>query len=274
MDWLQAFLLGILQGIAEFLPISSDGHLELGKAILKVEGADNLLFTIVVHGATVLSTLIIFWREIMRLLKGTFQFRMNEETHYVLKLIVSMVPVGFVGFFLKDWVEGFFNGNMAFVGAMLLLTAAFLFAGHFLGRKAEGKPVSYFTAFIIGIAQAIAVMPGLSRSGTTIATGLMLGVDKKKLAEFSFLMVIVPIIGANALEMMDMHSAASAAGTDGLTAGIGILPLVIGFMAAFFTGLLACSWMINMVKKGKLIWFAIYCVVIGAAAIGYGLLGK
>ncbi len=272
MDWLQAILLGILQGIAEFLPISSDGHLELGKALLKVEGADNLLFTVVVHGATVLSTLIIFWREIVRLLKGTFEFKLNEETHYVLKLIVSMIPVGIVGFFMKDWVESFFNGDIAFVGAMLLLTAAFLFAGHFLGRKKEGKPVSYFTAFIIGIAQAIAVMPGLSRSGTTIATGLMLGVDKKKLAEFSFLMVIVPIIGANALELLDMKEAASAGGAGTVAAGVGALELIIGFIAAFITGLFACSWMINMVKKGKLIWFAIYCVVVGLAAIAVGLL--
>jgi len=272
MDWFQALLLGILQGIAEFLPISSDGHLELGKALLKVEGADNLLFTVIVHGATVLSTLIIFWREIMRLIKGTFEFRLNEETHFVLKLIVSMIPVALVGLLLKDWVEGFFNGDIAFVGAMLLLTAAFLFAGHFLGKKKEGKPVSYVTAFIIGIAQAIAVMPGLSRSGTTIATGLMLGVDKKKLAEFSFLMVIVPIIGANALELWDMRSASQEAGVAGVAAGVGAIELIIGFIAAFVTGLFACSWMINMVKKGKLIWFAIYCVVVGLAAIAIGLI--
>jgi undecaprenyl-diphosphatase len=272
MSWLQALVLGILQGIAEFLPISSDGHLELGKALLKVEGADNFLFTIVVHGATVLATLIIFWREIIRLLKGTFEFKMNEETQYVIKLIISMIPVGLVGFFLKDWVEGFFNGDLAFVGVMLLLTAAFLFAGHFLGQRKEGKPVSYFTAFIIGIAQAIAVMPGLSRSGTTIATGLMLGVDKKKLAEFSFLMVIVPIIGANAMELLDMKSAASAGGPLSITEGVGAVQLVVGFIAAFITGLFACTWMINLVKKGKLIWFAVYCVVIGLAAIGIGLL--
>jgi undecaprenyl-diphosphatase len=272
MDWLQALLLGILQGIAEFLPISSDGHLELGKALLKVEGADNLLFTVVVHGATVLSTLIIFRKEILRLLKGGFEFRMNEETHFILKLMVSMIPVAIVGFFMKDWVESFFNGDMAFVGAMLLLTAAFLFAGHFLGQKKEGKPVSYVTAFIIGVAQAIAVMPGLSRSGTTIATGLMLGVDKKKLAEFSFLMVIVPIIGANALELWDMRSAAVDSGTATVAGGVGTVELIIGFLSAFFTGLLACSWMINMVKKGKLIWFAVYCVVVGAIAIGIGLL--
>lgn len=264
MDWLQALLLGILQGIAEFLPISSDGHLELGKAILKVEGADNLLFTVVVHGATVLSTLIVFWKPIVKLLQGFFKFRLNEETHYVLKLMVSMIPVGIVGFFMKDWVESFFNGDMAFVGAMLLLTSAFLYLGHFLGKRKEGKPVSYVTAFIIGIAQAIAVMPGLSRSGTTIATGLMLGIDKKKLAEFSFLMVIVPIIGANAKEIWDMKDAAAGAVSAG---GVGALELVIGFIAAFITGLLACSWMINLVKKGKLIWFAVYCTVVGLLAI-------
>ncbi|MDD4646487.1 MAG: undecaprenyl-diphosphate phosphatase [Bacteroidales bacterium] len=270
MDWLQALLLGILQGIAEFLPISSDGHLELGKAILNVEGADNLLFTIVVHGATVLATLIIFWREIMRLLNGTFKFRMNEETEYVLKLIVSMIPVGIVGFLMKDWVESFFNGDIAFVGAMLLLTAAFLYAGHFLGqRKQVGKPITYLTAFIMGIAQAIAVMPGLSRSGTTIATGMMLGVDKKKLAEFSFLMVIVPILGANALELKDMLSPDQAGAV--VSAGVGTLELIIGFIAAFFTGLFACSWMIKLVKRGKLIWFAVYCTVIGGVAIAWGM---
>ena len=267
-------LLGILQGLAEFLPVSSDGHLELGKALLKVEGADNLLFTIVVHGATVLSTLFIFWKEIIRLLKGTLEFRMNEQTRYVLMLIVSMIPVALVGFFMKDWVESFFDGNIAFVGAMLLLTAAFLFAGHFLGKRDNAKPIGYFSAFVIGIAQAIAVMPGLSRSGSTIATGLMLGIDKKKLAEFSFLMVIVPILGANGMELLDMRSAAQEAGAATLTAGVGAMQLIIGFIAAFLTGLLACSWMINLVKKGKLIWFAVYCVVIGLAAIGIGLINS
>jgi len=182
-----------------------------------------------------------------------------------------MIPVALVGFFMKDWVESFFNGDIAFVGAMELLTAAFLFVGYFMQRK-EGKPISYFSAFIIGIAQAIAVMPGLSRSGTTIATGLMLGVDKKKLAEFSFLMVIVPIIGANAMELMDMNSATAEAGAASITAGVGALQLAIGFLAAFFTGLAACTWMINLVKKGKLIWFAVYCVVIGLVAIGIGLI--
>ena len=272
MDWLQALLLGILQGIAEFLPISSDGHLELGKALLKVEGADNLLFTLVVHGATVLATLFVFWREIMRLLKGTFKFKMNEETQFVIKLIISMLPVLIVCFFMMDWVESFFNGDIAFVGYMELLTAAFLFAGHFLGKRQLSKPLTYGNSFILGIAQAMAVMPGLSRSGTTIATGMMLGIDKKKLAEFSFLMVIVPIIGANAKEMLDLNSAAPEAGVASLTAGVGALELIVGFIAAFVTGLFACSWMINMVKKGKLIWFAIYCVVVGLAAIIVGSL--
>lgn len=264
MDWLQALLLGILQGIAEFLPISSDGHLELGKALLKVEGADNLLFTIVVHGATVLSTLVVFRHEIIRLLTGLFKFRMNEETDLTLKLIVSMIPVAIVGFFFKDWVESFFNGNIAIVGGFLLVSAAFLYLGYFLGKHREGKPVSYVAAFIIGVAQAVAVMPGLSRSGATISTGLMLGVDRKRLAEFSFLMVIVPIIGANAKELLDVK------GTS-VGAGIGTTELVIGFLAAFFTGLAACSWMISLVKKGKLLWFAIYCTLVGLAAILIGL---
>jgi undecaprenyl-diphosphatase len=263
MDWLQALLLGLLQGLTEFLPVSSSGHLELGKVLLNIENADDVTFTIVVHGATVLSTLVVFWREILNLLKGALKFRLNEETHYVLKLIVSMIPVLFVGIFLKDWVEGFFTGDLVFVGCMLLITAVMLGLAHFIKPRVS-RPVTYKSAFIIGIAQAIATLPGISRSGSTIATGLLLGTDKKEIARFSFLMVLVPVIGANAIELMDMQFGA-------VTGGVGIVNLIIGFLAAFVAGLLACTWMINLVKKGKLIWFAIYCVIIGALAIGFGL---
>lgn len=263
MDWLQALLLGLVQGLTEFLPVSSSGHLELGKVLLNIENADDVTFTVVVHGATVLSTLVVFWREILKLLKGSLKFRMNEETHYVFKLILSMIPVLIVGMFLKDWVEGFFTGNLVFVGCMLLVTAALLALAHFIKPRVS-KPVTYGSAIIIGIAQAIATLPGLSRSGSTIATGLLLGTDRKEVARFSFLMVLVPVIGANLLEVLDMQSGA-------VTGGVGAANLVIGFLAAFLSGLLACSWMINLVKKGKLIWFAAYCVIIGVTSIVFGL---
>ncbi|HBB91093.1 MAG TPA: UDP-diphosphatase [Bacteroidales bacterium] len=262
MDWLQALLLGLLQGFTEFLPVSSSGHLELGKVLLNVKNADNLTFTVVVHGATVLSTLVVFWREIWKLFLGTLKFKLNEETHYVLKLVVSMIPVVFVGFFLKDWVESFFTGNLVFVGAMLLVTATLLGLAHFF-KPRVARPVTYLSAFIIGLAQAVATLPGISRSGSTIATGLLIGTDKKEIARFSFLMVLVPIIGANAMDLMDIKSGA-------VQNSIGAAELIIGFLAAFISGLLACSWMINLVKKGKLIWFAIYCTVVGVLAIILG----
>ena len=256
-------MLGLLQGLTEFLPVSSSGHLEIGKVFLNIDNAENVTFTIVVHGATVLATLVVFFGEIWRLIKGTFRFRLNEETHYVLKIIVSMIPVLLVGFFLKDWVEGFFNGNLVFVGCMLLLTALLLTLSDFIKPKKQ-RPVTYGSAFIMGIAQAVATLPGLSRSGSTIATGLLLGTDKKQVAQFSFLMVLIPIIGANALEIWD-HWQAVGQGA------VGTLELVIGFLAAFVSGLAACKWMISLVKKGKLIWFAVYCLILGGLAIILGL---
>jgi len=269
MDWLQALLLGLVQGLTEFLPVSSSGHLELGKVLMGVEGESNITFTVVVHGATVLSTLVVFWREIWRLLKGTFEFRLNEETHYILKLIVSMIPVLLIGIFLESWVESFFTGNILFVGFMLLITAFLLALTHFVKIRNTDKPITYRSAVIIGVVQAIATLPGISRSGSTIATGMLLGIDKKLVAPFSFLMVLVPIIGANLLKIMQLHETT-------VTTAIPThwLPLAIGFIAAFFSGLLACTWMINLVKKGKLIWFAVYCLIIGAVAIGLGLFSK
>jgi undecaprenyl-diphosphatase len=266
MDWLNALLLGLVQGLTEFLPVSSSGHLELGKVLLGMEGEGNITFTVVVHGATVLSTLVVFWREIWRLLKGTLEFKLNEETHYIFKLILSMIPVLLVGFFLQDWVESFFTGDILFVGFMLLFTATLLALTHFVKIPEQGKPISYGSAFVIGIAQAIATLPGISRSGSTIATGMLLGIDKKLVAQFSFLMVLVPIIGANALKVLELRDEAMAG-----AAAVAWLPLVVGFIAAFLSGLLACTWMVNLVKKGKLIWFAVYCLIIGLLAIGAGL---
>ncbi len=257
MSWIEALLLGLLQGLTEFLPVSSSGHLELGKALLNINPKNSLVFTIVVHGATVLSTIVVFYKDIRELIKGLFAFKWNEETKYVVKIMVSMIPVGFVGVFFKDEVESFFDGNIAFVGAMLLVTAVLLAFTYF--KKSNARNISFLDSFIIGIAQTIAVLPGISRSGSTIATGLLIGNKKELIAKFSFLMVLVPIIGANLKDL--------AGGEMTQNEGIGLLPLVVGFFAAFISGLLACKWMIGIVKKGKLIYFAIYCFIIGLLAI-------
>jgi len=257
MSWIEALLLGLLQGLTEFLPVSSSGHLELGKALLNINPKDSLTFTIVVHGATVLSTIVIFSKDIWELIRGLFAFKWNDDTKYILKIFVSMIPVGFIGVFFKDEVESFFNGNIAFVGAMLLFTSAMLAFTYF--KKSNTRNISFLDSFIIGIAQTIAVLPGVSRSGSTIATGLLLGNKKEIIAKFSFLMVLIPIIGANLKDL--------AGGEMTQNEGIGAIPLLVGFLAAFISGLLACKWMIGIVKKGKLIYFAIYCFIIGLLAI-------
>ncbi|NSW94007.1 MAG: undecaprenyl-diphosphate phosphatase [Bacteroidales bacterium] len=256
MNLLEAIILGIIQGLTEFLPVSSSGHLEIGKFLFGIDAEKNIFFTIAVHGATVLSTLVVFRREIATLLSGLFRFKMNEETSYVLKLIVSMIPVGITGVFFKDSVEQLFNGNMIFVGSMLLVTAVMLASGHFMKRKE--RAINYFDAFIIGIAQAVAVIPGISRSGATISTGMMLGNKKDELAKFSFLMVLVPVIGANLLDV------ASGDMTSGSTSAMVILA---GALSAFVSGLLACSWMISLVRKSKILGFSIYCAILGLLAI-------
>ncbi len=261
MDWIEALILGIVQGLTEFLPVSSSGHLELGKHILGVEYSENLTFTVVVHGATVLSTIIIFWKTILELFQDLFRFQWNESTKYILKIMVSMIPVAVVGLFFKDQVEGLFTGNILFVGLMLLVTSGLLAFTYF--AKEKQKDISYKNAFVIGIAQAMAVIPGISRSGATIATGLYLGNKKENVAKFSFLMVLVPIIGANVKDLLDFNYAAQGS--------VSIAPLVIGFLAAFVSGLLACSWMLKIVKRGKLIYFAIYCFIVGAVAIIFSL---
>lgn len=257
MNEIQALLLGLIQGLTEFLPVSSSGHLELGHAILGVHTKNNLLFALVVHVATVLSTLVVFRKDIIDLFKGLFEFKWNGSTQYISKLVFSSIPVVLLGLFFKEEIEQFFTGNLFFVGCMLLLTATLLTLTQFV--KSGTKKITFFRALIIGLAQAAAVLPGISRSGSTIATGLLLGAKKEEMARFSFLMVLIPILGAAFLDIIsgDLSSSDS----------VGVVPLSIGFVAAFVSGLLACSWMIKIVKRGKLIYFAIYCAVIGLIAI-------
>ncbi|WP_320020192.1 undecaprenyl-diphosphate phosphatase [Labilibaculum manganireducens] len=259
MNWIEALLLGLLQGLTEFLPVSSSGHLEIGKALLGIHAENNLVFTVVVHGATVLSTIIVFRKDILELLKGLFSFQWNESTQYIAKIAVSMIPIGIVGVFFKDQVEEIFNTDkiLLIVGFMLLVTASFLAFTYY--AKQKEKDISFKDAFIIGIAQTVAVLPGISRSGATIATGLLLKNKKAEVAKFSFLMVLVPIIGENILSVFK--------GTYTSQGSVELMPLLVGFIAAFLSGLLACSWMIKLVKRGKLIYFAIYCLIIGLIAI-------
>jgi len=258
MDLLQALILGIVQGLTEFLPISSSGHLEIGKVLLGVELKENLAFSIAVHGATVLSTLVIFRKDIATILKGIFRFQWNWETRFGLLILLSMVPVAVVGLFFEDAVEELFSCNLLLVGSMLLVTALLLMLSMVIKQRKE-KPIGFLDALIIGIAQAVAVLPGFSRSGATIATGLMLGKSREEVARFSFLMVIIPILGANMLSMLK--------GGFSSDSGTGVPAIVVGFIAAFIVGCLACKWMITLVKKGKLIWFSIYCLAIGTVAI-------
>lgn len=257
MDVLEAIILGIIQGLTEFLPVSSSGHLEIGHALFGVEGESNLIFDIIVHGATVLSTLVIFWKDIVDLFKGLFKFQWNESTQYIAKIIVSAIPVAVAGFLFEDQIEALFTGNILLVGCALLGTASLLALAYFY-RQGE-RNIKFLDAIIIGIAQTLAIVPGISRSGSTIATGMLLGNKKSELAKFSFLMVIIPILGANFLKIV---SGDIAAQTD-----FEIMPLVAGFIAAFVAGLLACKWMVNIVRKGKIIYFAIYCAIVGLIAI-------
>lgn len=262
MSEIEALVLGLIQGFTEYLPVSSSGHLTIGSALFGIDGEQNLTFTILVHVATVLSTLVILWKEISWIFKGLFKFEYNEETKYALNILVSMIPIGIVGVFFKDKVEEIFGSGLLIVGCMLLVTAALLAFSYFAKPRQKEK-LSIADAFIIGLAQAVAVLPGLSRSGSTIATGLLLGNKKEKLAQFSFLMVIPPILGEALLDVVKaMKDGASATVGD-----ISLTSLAIGFVAAFVAGCLACKWMINIVKKGKLIYFAIYCAIVGAITV-------
>ena len=266
MNWFEALVLGLIQGLTEYLPVSSSGHLAIGQALFGMnDGADNLTFTVAVLVATVLSTLVILWSEIDWILKGLFKFQMNAETKYALNIVVSMIPVGIVGVFFKDEVEAIFGSGLLVVGCCLLITASLLTFSYF-AKPRQKEHISWKDALIIGIAQAIAVLPGVSRSGSTIATGLILGNKKESLAQFSFLMVIPPILGEALLDVLKALKGEAVFG------GIETLPLCIGFLAAFLSGCFACKWMINIVKRGKLIYFGIYCAIVGIVTIVCSLL--
>lgn len=258
MDTLQAILLGIVQGITEFLPVSSSGHLQIAKELLGVELEQNLTFDVVLHCATVLSTIVVLWSEVRRLVAGVFSRSFTEEQRYVLKIVVSMIPIGIVGFLFKDRLDALLNAPsiLAVVGAMLLVTALLL-AFAYYARPRQKETISFRDAFIIGIAQACAALPGLSRSGSTIAAGLLLGNRKQAVAQFSFLMVLAPILGETLLEAVSGE----------LTAGVSAGPLAAGFLASFVTGCLACRFMLEVVKRGKLIWFAVYCALAGTVSL-------
>lgn len=265
MNTFEALVLGIVQGLTEFLPVSSSGHLAIGSALFGVDAEGNLTFAIAVHAATVLSTLVVLWHEVSKLFTGFFKFTWNEDMQMVCKILLSMVPVAIVGFFFKDYVEKVFGSGLLLVGIMLIVTAILLTFSYFARPRTREK-ITFRDAFIIGLSQAVAILPGLSRSGTTISTGLLLGCKKEQIASFSFLMVIIPILGEAAMDLMKGNFSASAS-------GISTTALVVGFLAAFISGMLACRWMINIVKRGKLIWFAAYCVIIGAFAIIYSFVG-
>jgi len=273
MNWLEALILGIVQGLTEFLPVSSSGHLTILSHFFGLEGDSNLTMIVVLHVATVLSTLVILWKEIVWIFKDLFSKQswktydgLNEGTRYAINIIISMIPVGIVGLFFKDKVEAIFGSGLLIVGIMLLVTAALLAFSYF-AKPRQRENISPLHAFIIGVGQALAVLPGLSRSGTTIATGLLLGNKKEKIAQFSFLMVIPPVLGEALLDVMDIAQQGFSTAMDGISP----IALLVGFLAAFATGCLACQWMINIVKKGKLIWFAVYCLIVGILAIIFGL---
>lgn len=261
MDTLDAIILGIIQGLTEFLPVSSSGHLELGKAILgdDLVAEESMLFTVVLHFATALSTIVVFRKDVIEILSGLLKFKWNDETQFVAKIVVSMIPAAIIGVLFEEELEALFGGSVLFVGFMLIITALLLW----LADKAKdtGKPVSFRNAFTIGVAQAIAMLPGISRSGSTISTSVLLGNDKAKAARFSFLMVVPLIFGKIAKDILS---------GDITTESSNITALSIGFVAAFVSGLFACTWMIKLVKKSKLSYFAIYCLVVGFFAIGFG----
>ena len=275
MEWFEAIILGLVQGLTEFLPVSSSGHLAIGQALFGMDdGASNLAFTVLLHVAIVCSTLVILWKEIVWIFKDLFAKQswrtysgLNDGTKFAINILISMIPIAIVGFCFKDKVEEVFGSGLLIVGLMLLVTAGLLAFSYF-AKPRQKESLSGWHAFIIGIAQACAVMPGLSRSGSTIATGLLLGNKKEMLAQFSFLMVIPPILGEALLDIKDILEV----GFSQAMSGISPLTAILGFLAAFITGCFACKWMINIVKRGKLIWFAVYCTIVGAVAIIFGLI--
>ena len=273
METFEALILGLLQGLTEYLPVSSSGHLAIGSHILGIEAEENLMFTVAVHVATVLSTLVVLGGEIIRLVRGTFSpfnagasglARLNADQRYMLNILVSMIPIFVVGIFFKDAVESIFGQGLLVVGCCLLVTAGLL-AYSYYGKPRQKESISLLDAFIIGVAQAVAVLPGLSRSGSTIATGLILGNNKAHMAQFSFLMVIPPILGEALLDTIK----AAKEGFNAAFGDLSVMALVVGFVAAFVSGIAACKWMIGIVRRGKLIYFAYYCVAVGAVTLAY-----
>jgi len=266
ITWLQSLILGIIQGLTEYLPVSSSGHLTIFGTLFGLGGEENLTFAIAVHAATILSTIVVLREEIWSIFKGVFKFQWNDETQYYAKILLSMIPVLIIGLFLKHYVEEVFGSGLFIVGCMLLLTAVLLIFSYYAPKQKANVPlkekISFKDAFIIGISQAIAVLPGLSRSGTTISTGLLLGNKKEIVAKFSFLMVIIPILGEALLDLMKGDFSSENNMISGFS-------LTIGFLAAFISGTIACKWMLNLVKKGKLIYFAYYCIAVGIAVIVY-----
>ena len=265
MDIIDAIILGIIQGLTEFLPVSSSGHLELGKAILGDDSLpqESLLFTVVLHFATALSTIVVFRKDVLDIFKGLLKFTWNDETKFSLKIIISMIPAALIGLFFEKELEQLFGGNIILVGFMLIITALLLY----LAGKAKNteKPVSYSNAFVIGISQAIAMLPGISRSGATISTSVLLGNDKSRAARFSFLMVVPLILGKIAKDIFSGDLSYESAQMKTLS---------IGFVAAFISGIIACTWMIKIVKKSKLSYFAIYCFIVGIIAISLGYMNS
>lgn len=273
MEWFDALILGIVQGLAEYLPVSSSGHLEIFREILGIDiPSDKILqFDIILHAATVLSTIVVLWPMFKKLIVAFFGFKRDEEYYMVWKIVLSCVPIAIVGLFLKDYVEDFFGGSLLLVGICLIVSASLLAFAHFTDRTPsgamvpaeKGRNITWADALIIGCAQAIAVLPGLSRSGSTIATGIILGDKRSKVAYFSFLMVIIPILGEALLDLKELVVTPSQQGDN----GVGVIALLVGFFSSFVVGCCACKWMINLVRKGKLVWFSIYCVVMGIICI-------
>lgn len=278
MNWLDALIMGIVQGLAEYLPISSSGHLEIFREILglNLNGSDSLQFDVTLHVATVFSTIVVLWREFMPLCKSFFTFSNDDNTRYVYKILLSCLPVAIVGLCFRETVEQFFGSGLLIVGICLLVTAALLSFAYFFrtkpletnkltGKTYKPHDITWLDAFIIGCSQAIAVLPGLSRSGTTIATGILLGDKREQVAQFSFFMVIIPILGEALIGLIKIITDAPEAATQ----SIGLLPIAVGFISSFIVGCIACRWMLEIVKRGKLVWFAVYCMIVGLVCIFY-----
>ncbi|MGN0219215.1 MAG: undecaprenyl-diphosphate phosphatase [Muribaculaceae bacterium] len=281
MDWLDTLILGIVQGLTEYLPVSSSGHLEISRQILgqDLDGGVAMELDLMLHVATVLSTIVVLWHEFWPLVKSFFTFKRDANFYYVCKILVSCIPVGIVGVLFEKQIEKFFEGNLVVVGICLLVTAALLCFAYFTRTREallhpsgpQGRDITWLDAFIIGCGQSVAVLPGLSRSGTTIATGILLGDNREKVAQFSFLMVIIPILGKGLLDLKEILFPDAVAAGQTAAAAVDPVALLVGFLASFIVGCLACKWMLSIVKKGKLVWFAVYCVLAGGLCIVWSL---